>query len=442
MDRNQQLETHFQTVIATMDELVQLDDIFELGRAIARGFCDLGAVMNWVLLREDNRLRALARWPEAPTDALFATVKPGRLMDFAISLDARTHPYVVAMEDGVPRKIRGAENIAAHLSTVFDVPAQLIPAVQQSLNGKSSVVLPLMAGDEPMGVAALNHAEDLAETQLDAFDIFARSAATLLRFKREVIGRERLVAELETALEKERQTRVELARAERLAALGEMAAVVAHEIRNPLAIMQNSLTSLRRHINESPESELLQQILVEETRRVERIIDEMLAFASPKQAKRQVVDMREVLTRAVFAAREQCRPDGAKLICEQLEGPIPRVLGDAHSLGQAMVNLIVNAYQATGGNGRVAVAAEAIARDGQQHVCARISDEGPGMDAETLAQIWEPFFTTKARGTGLGLAIVKRIVEAHGGTIDIVSSPDAGTTVTLELPALNDDESG
>jgi len=440
VDRQTQLETHFQTVIRTMDELVRLDDIFELGRAVARGFCELGAIMNWVLLREDNRLRALARWPEAPTDALFATVKQGELMDFAIPLDARRHPYVMALADGAPRQIRGAESIAAHLSNVFDVPVELMPKVQQSLSGKSSIVLPLMAGDEPMGVAALNYPEDIAQTQLDAFDIFARSAATLLRFKREVIGRERLVAQLETALEKERQTRVELARAERLAALGEMAAVVAHEIRNPLAIMQNSLTSLKRHIKEDPESELLQQILVEETQRVERIIDEMLAFASPKHARRHVVDMREILTRAVFSAREQCRPHGAQSIREQIEGPIPRVLGDAHSLGQAMVNLIVNAYQATGNAGRVDVEAEAVAPEAERVVRICIRDDGPGMDAVTLAQVWEPFFTTKARGTGLGLAIVKRIVEAHGGRIDIASTPETGTEVTLELPAMPDDE--
>ncbi|MEM1029692.1 MAG: ATP-binding protein [Myxococcota bacterium] len=431
------LETHVQTVLATMSELLELEDIFELGRRLAKGFADLGAVMSWILLRDDTRLRALARWPEEQTDALFATVKLGALMDFSLPLQAREHPYVRVMAAGEARYIQGAEAIAAHLAAVFDVPRDVLPAIQRSLHGKSSVVLPLMAGTQPMGVAALNYGDDLGEAQRQAFAIFARSAATLLRFKREVIGRERLVRELEAALEGERRTRDELARAERLAALGEMAAVVAHEIRNPLAVMQNSLTALRRHVDDAPEAALLQRILDEEVDRVGRIIDDMLTFAAPTDADRENVDVAELLTRAVFAAEQQCGPTESVVIERKIATPMPAIPGDAHNLVQAIVNLIVNAHQATReqGGGRVVVEAGTTANEGPPRVRVRIRDEGAGMDPRTLAHVWEPFFTTRAEGTGLGLAIVKRIVEAHRGTIVIDSQPREGTTVTVELPS-------
>jgi signal transduction histidine kinase len=111
------------------------------------------------------------------------------------------------------------------------------------------------------------------------------------------------------------------------------------------------------------------------------------------------------------------------------------VLADPHRVTQALVNLLVNAREAAGSTGRVALAVHEVTRDGCDFVRFTISDDGPGIDPEVLEGVYEPFFTTKATGTGLGLAIVKRVVEAHGGRIAMTPGEDGGTVVELDLPA-------
>ena len=158
----------------------------------------------------------------------------------------------------------------------------------------------------------------------------------------------------------------------------------------------------------------------------------MLALAVPSGSRRHPVDIRDVLARAIFLAREQCDGEPPLDVHERIEGALGRIEGDAHGLTQAFVNLLINAGEA--GGDEIDVSAQQVRGAEGPAVEVVIRDRGGGIDPDSLAQIWEPFFTTKASGTGLGLSIVKRVVDAHRGRITVESTPGEGTAVTVELP--------
>lgn len=424
-----------ETIIATLDEVVELADISDVTRAIARGFVELGAVMVGIYVVEDDQLRPVGRWPEEAADALFASLHPsgGPLADFRIPLDEVTNPYVEVLKAGETKIVRGSENVAEHIIRTYGSDDSIKGPLIEALYGKASAIVPLMAGDHAVGVAGVNYAEGLGEAELHLFSIFGTSAGTLLNFKREVVSREAILADLEMALENERRTRDALNRAERLSALGEMSAVVAHEIRNPVAVIKNSAAGLWRRIGDDEQARLLCSIIDEETAGIERIIDDMLAFSSPLEVGGKELEVRDVIDKAVYLVGERSagRTDVAVHHAEEELEPIT---ADPHRVSHALVNLIANARHATAEGGTVELRTSAIRRNGHPHVRIQVIDTGVGIPPEHLEQIFLPFFTTKHDGTGLGLSLAKRIVDAHGGRIAIDSAPGAGTTVTIDLP--------
>jgi signal transduction histidine kinase len=222
---------------------------------------------------------------------------------------------------------------------------------------------------------------------------------------------------------------------ERLAALGEMAAVVAHEVRNPLGAIFNSLATLKKvaPADEGNALELL-GIVEEEASRVNRIIMDLLEFAKPGEAQLEKAPI-DVVIDAVVDAADAARmvPEGIE-VSANVEDDLPAVGLDVRLMRQALLNLVQNAIQVSPIPGRVLVRASSRVEEGRRQVCVSITDEGPGVEAEKRKRIFEPFFTTKGSGTGLGLAIVERIVDAHHGRIDVDSPPGSGATFTVVLP--------
>jgi two-component system sensor histidine kinase PilS (NtrC family) len=218
-------------------------------------------------------------------------------------------------------------------------------------------------------------------------------------------------------------------RADRLAAVGKLAAGMAHEIRNPLASMSGSIQVLRLElVTASAEHRRLMDIVVRETDRLNELITDFLLFARPGAPRREAVDLAGVIEEtAALAARGRA---GQVVVETRVAGPLA-VAGDPRELRQVFWNLLVNAEQAMPRGGRVEIRAQAV--PGGVEVTVR--DSGEGIAAKDLPRIFDPFFTTKPNGTGLGLAIVHRIVQSHGGTIDVASRPGVGTTFTLRLPA-------
>ena len=220
-------------------------------------------------------------------------------------------------------------------------------------------------------------------------------------------------------------------RQDRLAAIGRMAASIAHEIRNPLAAMRGSIQMLRADMEgESSQTELM-EIILRESDRLNRIISDFLSYARPRSIIQSKVDVGELLRQTFTLLRHSAEINESQIIEEQVPATPVLVNADSEQLQQVFWNLARNALQAmpTGGTLRAAVE-----RHGQNRLRIAFSDTGRGMSPEQVEHLFEPFSSTTG-GTGLGLSIVYQIIRDHGGTINVRSREGQGTTITIELPS-------
>lgn len=224
----------------------------------------------------------------------------------------------------------------------------------------------------------------------------------------------------------------QLRRAEKLSTLGEMAAVLAHEIRNPLGSIRGTAEILRDDYRPGdPKYEFI-EIQIKETERLNRVVEDFLRMARPQQSgEMKRCSLREELETIVTLVAKDAKDRGVKLELSSISAEAI-VKGDGEKLRQAFLNIVINALQATPEGGRVTIAAEVA--EGECEI--RFSDTGTGIDSADLARIFEPFYTTKPDGTGLGLAITRKIIEGHGGTLQVESEVGKGTKILVRLPAL------
>ncbi|WP_233587987.1 ATP-binding protein, partial [Corallococcus sp. CA049B] len=227
---------------------------------------------------------------------------------------------------------------------------------------------------------------------------------------------------------------------DRLAALGEMAAGLAHEIRNPLGAIKGAAQCLDPKKLPGEDGEFL-DVIVEEVNRLNGVVTAFLDYSRPLKQNFGPTDLNEVVTRTMRLIQNDMPPT-AELAVE-LDLRLPRAEGDAEQLKQVLINLVQNAVQALGPQpGRITVRTEKPERFGDlrsaggEFVEVRVSDTGPGIPADQQPHIFVPFFTTKQKGTGLGLAICQRIVKNHGGSISVQSKVGEGTAFVIRLPAL------
>jgi len=228
----------------------------------------------------------------------------------------------------------------------------------------------------------------------------------------------------------------ELVRTERLAAIGKMAAMITHEVRNPLSSIGLNTELLEEEIRDlagADEARALCRAITREVDRLTAITEDYLAFArlpKPRLAPEQINAIAESL--ATFV-REDLAARGVELITE-LDGELPRALADEAQLRQALLNLVRNATEAVAadGGGRVTIATR---RSGSGRVEVEVRDDGPGISEEVLPRLFDPFFSTKAGGTGLGLALTHQIVRDHGGEIRVSSTLGHGAAFVITIPA-------
>lgn len=212
-----------------------------------------------------------------------------------------------------------------------------------------------------------------------------------------------------------------------------LAAGVAHEVRNPLNSVQINLSILKQELAELvPDADAHAFVVLAkiagEIKRLDDFVSEFLRFARPPKLNLERLPLRPLLTDLAAFITPECAKKGVELTLD-LRGPeTARV--DGFQLKQAVLNLLLNALQSTPARGHVTL--RTVAGDRSCEVV--VSDDGEGMSAETLAQAFAPFFTTREEGTGLGLPLVRRVVEQHGGSVTITSEPGRGTTVTLLFP--------
>jgi signal transduction histidine kinase len=292
------------------------------------------------------------------------------------------------------------------------------PATAGISNG---VVAPLFVRDRPWGLLSLLSPWFRAE-HAPAVALFATHVGSALE-----------VSEFIQALQR---TQDELIARERLATIGELAATVAHEVRNPLGVMFNSVASLRRIVAQSIDEparddlDVLITILNEETNRLNAIVTDLLEFAKPRAMRTHDTALGELVRDIVSSLPTQnVLADITLELCAEM----PLVQVDPRLVRQAVLNLVLNALQAMPEGGSLTLATRVESELSGAYACVDVSDTGEGIAAEDAQRVFEPFFTTKASGTGLGLAVVKRVVEAHQGDLSVRTSP-SGTTFTLRLP--------
>jgi signal transduction histidine kinase len=212
-----------------------------------------------------------------------------------------------------------------------------------------------------------------------------------------------------------------------------LAAGVAHEVRNPLNSVQINLSILKQELAElvpDPDAHVFVVLakIAGEIKRLDDFVSEFLRFARPPRLNLERLPLRPLLTDLVAFITPECAKKGVDLTLD-LRGPESARV-DGFQLKQAVLNLLLNALQSTPAGGHVTLRTSG----GHGHCEIDVSDDGEGMSAETLAQAFTPFFTTREEGTGLGLPLVRRVVEQHGGSVAITSEPGQGTTVTLLFP--------
>jgi signal transduction histidine kinase len=233
----------------------------------------------------------------------------------------------------------------------------------------------------------------------------------------------------ESREEIQRLHRTQMSRAEHLATLGELAAGLAHEIRNPLAGIAGVIEIIGRDLPVgSPGREVLKEVQ-QEVLHIKRILSDLLDYARPRQPEFRAADLNETAEHAVHLARQQALSRPVEISLERAQN-LPPVEHDAGQLQQVLLNLLLNALQAIEGVGKIRV--QIVSHDNQALVS--VSDTGRGIASEHLPNIFRPFFTTKGQGTGLGLSLARRVVEDHGGKIEVTSQPGQGTQFLLWLP--------
>jgi signal transduction histidine kinase len=227
---------------------------------------------------------------------------------------------------------------------------------------------------------------------------------------------------------------------DRLVAVGELAAVFAHEVKNPLAGIEVSAGLLRRKVPNSPDAQGLLSDIIKEAKMANSIVQEILDFVRPIRLQVEHTALPEAIEAAIQLADSKAQRGDVQLSLDLPTG-LPRIQADQHQLTQVFTNLMTNAYEAMNGRGRIAITAARVrlddGGDGREAVRVDVADDGPGIPPDVADKVFEPFFTTKPQGSGLGLAVVRKIVDAHDGRLDLLrTAPGQGTIIRVTLPVM------
>ncbi len=257
----------------------------------------------------------------------------------------------------------------------------------------------------------------------DAFNVFKEASRTLenqyssLEDRIESLNLE--IAEKNRAMERHR----------RLAAMGEMAAKIAHEIRNPLGSVSIFSKLLERELSSEPAKRELAEHISKGVKTLDNLLSNMLLFASSPSAIRSRVDIEEVIEDSILLARGSAKP-GVSVTTDFKGSTI--ISGDEGLLRQLFTNLLLNGHDALEPDGSISI--KTTRKEGEGFMEIEVGDTGCGIDAEHIDRVFDPFFSMRERGTGLGLAIVASVVTAHNGKIDVESTPATGTVFSIRIP--------
>jgi signal transduction histidine kinase len=221
---------------------------------------------------------------------------------------------------------------------------------------------------------------------------------------------------------------------ERLSALGLLAAEIAHEIRNPLTVMQMLFHALVETLRLDPTSQRDAELISEKMRQMNRILDQVLSFARSSEPIKEPVDARQLIDDVFLLTRHKLQQQGIE-VRSSVADDVPPFRADRPQVEQVLLNLILNAADAMPKGGTLRLTAAREINEGEPHLAIGVRDNGQGMTQDQIANLFAPFLTYKESGTGIGLAIVKKIMENHRGKVEVESKVGQGTRFKLLFPA-------
>jgi signal transduction histidine kinase len=398
--------------------IAELSLLHEVGRAITERE-DLGEILH----RAANHLTTLLDtsgcfvWLlDAGAQRLRGAAANGAFNDEIRSLHLTDQS--LAMEAVRERRAMSVHDVARD--------TRVDPAMAQRFGSKSLLAIPMLHRGRASGALVFDERRSprhFNQAEIERASVVAGQLAA-------AVENARLYEDLKSSYGELALAQAKLVQRERLAALGELAAVVAHEVRNPLGAMFNALSGLRRMLGDSGEVGVLLSILGEESDRINRIIGDLLDFARPPD----LAVGRGSLTSAVQEAMSSTLGvPGIEVQC-RIEPGLDQLRMDPRQIRQALLNLFHNAVQAMPSGGHVHIWVHRVERNRAPSVAIDVADSGPGVAPALIERIFEPFYTTKASGTGLGLAVVRRIADGHGGSVEVRNGDPRGAVFTLLLP--------
>ncbi|MBK6852027.1 MAG: HAMP domain-containing protein [Burkholderiales bacterium] len=342
----------------------------------------------------------------------------------------------------IDRLLAGEVQTLAHAG--FEVPLQAIDRLTESASIQLGlVVLPLFAAGtlvlglsmyrgvtRPLaalkkGIRTVARGDEAHPITGMPNDEFGDLAIEFNKMARQLVERSAELAGKDT----------ELRRRETMACMGTLVSGVAHEVRNPLFGITSTLDALQARLHCQPEYTRHIAVLRGETARLQKLMQDLLDFGRPLPHARAVANLHQLIDRGVRACAPLAQSRGVAICCE-LDDSEPWLALDTARMEQVLVNLIENALQHSPRGAEVTVATRRDYTPGRDAVVVTVCDQGPGFRKEDLPRIFEPFFTRRSGGTGLGLSIVQRIVEEHGGRIEVANRPEGGATLTIHLLTL------
>jgi signal transduction histidine kinase len=381
----------------------------------------------------------------------------GVLTDYMFSTD--THPLIEEAQRIIPLSaelpLSCQENVAVkciqtlEVQTTKDLAQITTPLInpvasrllQRVSTLKGIAVVPVLVGAQPFGVwiAGSDRQWELDEADLRTLTTFADQAGLAIERAQLYDSLRRKTDTLEKALRELKATQDQLVRSERLYSIGRLAATIAHEVNNPLQVVRTRLELAMEGMDAGePVGQEELQIANREIVRVAQILQGLSNLLRPTEETESLVAVNDAVQEVLTLMDKQLRRQGVTVVMD-LTPTSPQVLGRGNQLKQVFLNLVLNALEAMPRGGKLHVATALPFSD---EALISFSDTGPGIPPARLAQIFEPFYTTKAQGLGLGLAVCLTIVEAHGGRISAQSEEGQGTCFQIRLPAFEERSDG
>ena len=400
-------------LLALARQLNEVTDVQGVARVLTRGLVTVVPVRSAGLYlpdAADHKFRAVERYGAPDDDA---------------------HALPEAVDDTLVEWLAGRRGIFVAEDETLHAGSVAAPVARALSAASVALAVPIVEDDALAAVVLIGQRRSGAafgRDELELLSAVAANAAIALR-------NARLYDDLRRRIEDVQAAHAQLAQSAKLAAIGELAAGVAHEVNNPLMILLGQTGRLRRELPPTPALQTRLDVIEEETERAARILRRLLDFARRREPVLKPLDIREVLERAL--ALVSPRLSHADIVTDaEIFGNVVPVIGDRDELTQVFVNLFNNALDAMPEGGTLRIRTEIRSADGIPCLTVSVTDTGVGISAEEMKNVFQPFYTTKpeGRGTGLGLSVTQGIVRRHEGTLEVASEPGKGSTFMVSLP--------